>query len=257
VDDGGGAATSKSKSVNKVRVSGKPKLIYRPVSNPSNNNQATTSIPRDPSPIFSKEGVKLACDKPIDAEQPHAIPMVPNDGSNSSNTDGKYFKDEINLAELKSFIDERMEAEKVIDIPKDVVPKDVNDGSVMADTSYVSSINDISLHEPPGSLLMDKGKEAGPSSSSLSLVNSGTKRSNPFSKVGEVIDSDSEVDEVLNSYDESVNLFDMPMGTLSSTGGAQDQEDYYEYDDYTDQLHEIPRHLVAYYEDFKLQGRTR
>jgi hypothetical protein len=257
VDDGGGAAKSKTKGVNKVRVSGKPKLIYRPVSKPSNNNQTTTSIPKVLSPLISKEGEKLVCDKPSDDEQPHATPKVPNDVSISSNTDGKYFKDDINLADLRSFIDERMEAEKVIDIPKDDVPKDVNDGSVMADTTYVSSINDISLHEPPGSLLMDKGKEAGPSSSSLSLVNSATKRSNPFSKVGDVIDSDSEVDEVINLFDESANLFDMPMGTFSSTGGGQDQEEYYEYDDFTDQLHELPRHLATYYEDFKLQGRSR
>lgn len=74
-----------------------------------------------------------------------------------------------------------------------------------------------------------------------------TKRRNPFSKVGDVIDSDSEVDEVL----------DMPRGTFSSSGGGHDQEGYFEYDDFTDQLHDIPRHLADFYEDFKVQGRIR
>lgn len=83
MDDGGGAAKSKSKGVKKVRVSGKPKLIYHPVSKPINNNQATTSIPKDNSPIISMEGLELVCDKPNDTEQPHPTPKVPNDVSNS------------------------------------------------------------------------------------------------------------------------------------------------------------------------------
>ncbi|PWA54263.1 reverse transcriptase domain, Reverse transcriptase zinc-binding domain protein [Artemisia annua] len=92
---------------------------------------------------------------------PNASPKVPNNVSNSSITDGKYVNDDINLADLRSYIDKRMEEEKVLEIPKDDVHKDVNDGSAMEDTPHVSSINDISLHEPPGSVLMDKGTEAG------------------------------------------------------------------------------------------------
>lgn len=92
--------------------------------------------------------------------------------------------------------------------------------------------------------------------SSLPPSTSANKRANPFSKVGEIVDSDSE-EEVLNTFDESANLFDMHMGTFSSVGGGDDQEDYYEYDDFTDQLYDIPGQLGAMYDDFKLQGRAR
>ena len=49
---------------------------------------------------------------------------------------------------------------------------------------------------------------------------SSSKRSNPFSKVGEVVVSDSDDEEVVDMFDESANLF----------GGGHDRED--EYDDY-------------------------
>jgi hypothetical protein len=49
-----------------------------------------------------------------------------------------------------------------------------------------------------------------------------TKRDNPFSKVGNVVVSDSDEDEVLNTFDESANLF----------GGGHERED--EFDDYDD-----------------------
>ena len=48
---------------------------------------------------------------------------------------------------------------------------------------------------------------------------SSTKRANPFSKVGEVVVSDSDDDVVLNTFYESTNLF----------GGGHEHED--EYDD--------------------------
>ena len=56
---------------------------------------------------------------------------------------------------------------------------------------------------------------------------SSIKRVNPFSKVGEIVVSDSDEDEVVNTFDESMNLF----------GGAQDRgDDYddYDYDDYAE-----------------------
>ena len=54
--------------------------------------------------------------------------------------------------------------------------------------------------------------------SSCALSTSANIRANPFSKVGEIVDSDSE-EEVINTFDESANLFDMHIGTFSSTGG--------------------------------------
>jgi hypothetical protein len=62
-----------------------------------------------------------------------------------------------------------------------------------------------------------------------------TKRANPFSKVGEVVVSDSDEDEVLNTFDESANLF----------GGGHEREDEYDYDDYSKQIYDLPGELDA------------
>jgi hypothetical protein len=212
------------------------------------------SIPKDNSPTIAKEGVNLAFNKPNDTDNPHATPVVTNDASISSTMDGKYFNDYINMRDLWSYIDKRMEDEKVIDIQSADVPEAVDDGSAMKDKVNESSTIDVSLHDPPVSVL--KEKEVGKLISSSAPSTSTNKRANPFSKVGEIVDSDSE-EEVLNTFDESANLFDMPMSTLSSTGGGHDQEEYYEYNDFTDQLYDLPGQLGAFYEDFKLQGRLR
>ena len=76
---------------------------------------------------------------------------------------------------------------------------------------------------------------------------SSTKRVNPFSKVGEIVVSDSDEDEVVNTFDESMNLF----------GGGHDRED--DYDDYADQVYDLPGNLDALYDTYgiKLQGLGR
>ena len=51
VDVGLGSNKRNSKVGNKVKVSGKPKFIYRPVAKPSNQDQASTSIPEDNSTL--------------------------------------------------------------------------------------------------------------------------------------------------------------------------------------------------------------
>ncbi|GJQ92197.1 zinc knuckle CX2CX4HX4C containing protein [Tanacetum coccineum] len=69
MDDGFVHGKRKSKGVNQVLKvglrlpKGKPKLIYRLVSKPT-NNQVGTSKPNDSSPPISKEDVNLACEKP-------------------------------------------------------------------------------------------------------------------------------------------------------------------------------------------------
>jgi hypothetical protein len=77
-----------------------------------------------------------------------------------------------------------------------------------------------------------------------------TKRANPFSKVGEVVVSDSEEEEVLNTFDESANLF----------GGGHEREDELDdYDDYSKQIYDLPGELdalTAIY-GFNLQGRRK
>ena len=70
-----------------------------------------------------------------------------------------------------------------------------------------------------------------------------TKRVNPFSKVGEIDVSDSDDEDVENTFDESTNLF----------GGGHDREDdydEYDYDNYVDQFYDLPG-------NFKLQCLRR
>lgn len=70
---------------------------------------------------------------------------------------------------------------------------------------------------------------------------------NPFSKVGDVIVSDSDDEEVLEP--------DNPMAKfLASTGGGHELEDY--YDDYADQVYDLPGQLDDFSDmyDIKLQG---
>lgn len=77
-----------------------------------------------------------------------------------------------------------------------------------------------------------------------------TKRANPFSKVGEVVVSDSDEDEVLNTFDESANLF----------GGGHEREDEFDdYDDYSKQIYDLPGNLDALNAiyGFNLQGRRK
>jgi hypothetical protein len=77
-----------------------------------------------------------------------------------------------------------------------------------------------------------------------------TKRANPFSKVGEVVVTDSEEEEVLNTFDESANLF----------GRSQEREDEFDdYDDYSKQIHDLPGELDALNAiyGFNLQGRRK
>jgi hypothetical protein len=76
---------------------------------------------------------------------------------------------------------------------------------------------------------------------------SSTKRVNPFSKVGEIVVSDSDEDEVVNTFDESINLF----------GGGHDRED--DYDDYADQVYDLQGNLDALHDTYgiKLKGFGR
>lgn len=76
-----------------------------------------------------------------------------------------------------------------------------------------------------------------------------TKRANPFSKVGVVVVSESDDDEVLNTFDESANLF----------GGGHECEDEYDYDDYSKQIYDLPGELDALNVIYglNLQGRRK
>ena len=79
---------------------------------------------------------------------------------------------------------------------------------------------------------------------------SSSKRSNRFSKVGEVVVSNSDDEEVVDMFDESANLF----------GGGHDREDDYDdYDDYSKQVYDLPGNLDAFNAMYgtKLQVRRK
>lgn len=61
--------------------------------------------------------------------------------------------------------------------------------------------------------------------------------------------SDSDEDQVLNTFDESANLF----------GGGHEREDKYDYDDYSKQIYDLPGELDALNAiyGFNLQGRKK
>ncbi|PWA61290.1 ATPase, F1/V1/A1 complex, alpha/beta subunit, Zinc knuckle CX2CX4HX4C [Artemisia annua] len=104
--------------------------------------------------------------------------------------------------------------------------------------------------EPLVSVVKEKVQDAdSKSSSSFSPSTSSTKRVNLFSKVREIVDSDNDEEEVVNTFDESVNLF----------GGGHDREDGYndyDYDDYVKQVSDLSENLDAFY-GIKLQGLGR
>ena len=79
---------------------------------------------------------------------------------------------------------------------------------------------------------------------------SSTKRANPFSKVGTVVVSDSDDDEVLNTFDESANLFG---------GGHERDDEFDDYDDYSQQIYDLKGNLYALNAiyGFNLQGRRK
>jgi hypothetical protein len=99
-----------------------------------------------------------------------------------------------------------------------------------ATTSQETLVSDLNKKEKVGT--SKPGSFSFPSTSSPTRVN-------PFSKVGPVVVSDSEDEEVVNTFDESANLFG---------GGHEREYDYdgYEYDDYAQQVHDLPGNLDAF-----------
>lgn len=94
----------------------------------------------------------------------------------------------------------------------------------------------------------DKVGSDKPSSSSTPSV-AATKLNNPFIKVGAVVCSDSDDDEVLEPVTSSY---------LASGGGGYDYEDFVD-DDYDAQVYDLPGHLAKFCDmyDINLQGRGR
>ena len=157
-------------------------------------------------------------------------------------------------------------------IPNNVTNKDVDDGCTMEVNEDVSIRTSTTSQEPLVSdsmgtkevgstpivekigklekLLID-GKATLVDDDGLPIpFTSSTKRVNPFSKVGQVVVSDSDDDEVLNTFDESTNLFG---------GGYEREDEFDDYDDYSKQFYDLPRNLDALKAmyDFNLKGRRK
>nr|GEW61889.1 hypothetical protein [Tanacetum cinerariifolium] len=122
-DDGFVHGKRKSKGVNQVSKvglrlpKGKPKLIYSHMSKPTNNQVGTSKL-NDSSPPNSKEDVNFAYEKPSVSSN------VTNDDSTrpaTENTASNYIKDDINVVQLRSFLEKRMEEDKVFEINNDIV----------------------------------------------------------------------------------------------------------------------------------------
>ncbi|GJS20258.1 hypothetical protein Tco_0448890, partial [Tanacetum coccineum] len=103
---------SKDKKASSDSLSGgfpKPNHVYQHVSKPITNKE-NTSKPNANAPYVSKEGVNGA------VNEPNVSPKVMmNDSSGSINENG-YFKDAIDLGQLRSNIEKLMDEDKVLDI---------------------------------------------------------------------------------------------------------------------------------------------
>lgn len=157
-------------------------------------------------------------------------------------------------------------------IPTNDTNKDVDDGRIMevnedesiktsttsqeplvSDSMGTKEVGSTPIVEKIGKLekLLIDGKATLVDDDGLPIPStSSTKTVNPFSKVGQVVVSDSDDDEVLNTFDESTNLFG---------GGHERENEFDDYDDYSKQFYDLPGNLDALNAmyDFNLQGRRK
>ncbi|PWA91915.1 zinc knuckle CX2CX4HX4C [Artemisia annua] len=143
-----------------------------------------------------------------------------------------------------------MEDTDAFGIPSNDTNKDVDSGRTMEVNDDKSTKTGTASQEPLVSNVKEKESVVAPKTSDpCTPPASSTKRVNPFSKVGEIVVSDSEDDVVANQFDESANLFG---------GGQEFEDDYddYDYDDYANQVYDLPGNLDAFNAMYgtKLQG---
>jgi hypothetical protein len=130
-----------------------------------------------------------------------------------------------------------MDDTDVFGIPTKEVNLDVTSGRT-EEAKQDESVKTVTTSQEPLVSELNKKEKVGTSKPD-SPCTSSTKRVNPFSKVGNVNVSDSDDEEVVNTFDESANLFG---------GGHEREYDYdgYEYDDYAQQVHDLPGNLDAF-----------
>ncbi|GJZ08090.1 reverse transcriptase domain-containing protein [Tanacetum coccineum] len=101
---------AKAKHIEGIRFSKpQPKFMYRPVSKPNTNKENTSQLKAN-TPSFSKDGANGAGD------QPNASPTMLMDDSYQCTNENGYFKDDIDLVQLRNNIEKLMDEDKVLDI---------------------------------------------------------------------------------------------------------------------------------------------
>ncbi|GKD34154.1 hypothetical protein Tco_1249663 [Tanacetum coccineum] len=132
----GANKAAKMKHIQGIRFS-KPKsnFIYRPVTNMEHMPK-----PNENTPSCSKEGANGA------VNQPSISPtVIMNDSSCSINKNG-YFKDDIDLAQLRNNIEKLMDDDKVLDINTNNDMDNVVDTKNLVPNTNVVSTNNKSAH---------------------------------------------------------------------------------------------------------------
>lgn len=160
--------------------------------------------------------------------------------------------DDTNLVELKNSFDVLKEQHSVLepvigttDIPEVTSSSSkTNSPSPIKTTPIVEKIGKLEqlIIDGKGTLVDDNGKP--------DPVADGISKGNPFSKVGEVVDSDSD-DEVFEPND--------PIDSYFSSAGGHNEFEGYLSDDYAAHVYNLPRHFEEFNNqfDFKLKGRSR
>ncbi|GJT23468.1 retrotransposon protein, putative, ty1-copia subclass [Tanacetum coccineum] len=106
---------SKANNTSRFRFSkGKLKFIYRPVVKPTNTMLSPSKL-KDSSSHYSKEDVNVACDKPT---EPSNVTTDDSSRPTNENAKSKFIQDDIDLGQLRSYIDTRMEEDKTREASK-------------------------------------------------------------------------------------------------------------------------------------------
>ncbi|GJS36918.1 hypothetical protein Tco_0535300 [Tanacetum coccineum] len=214
-------------------------FVYKPVSKPIINQENNTQQKANTLPN-SKDDVNGACDQSYVSTDVHR-----DDSSRPNNDSGnpKYFKDDIDLIQLRSNLDKIMEEEKVLDINTNFGMDNVvelKDKTNVDLTSIKSVIEDGTLQEK-GSLWerLKEVKEAATSKLKSPMLD---------------MEDDSDEDEVYMPDDVNSKY-------ISSTGGGftLEVDDLDCYDGYEAHIYDLPELLQAFCDhyDIHLKNHAR
>ncbi|PWA82953.1 zinc knuckle CX2CX4HX4C [Artemisia annua] len=207
---------------------------FKTVNNKKKGKQGGSTIPGQggvPKPAMGKQFQYRAKKTPPEPKKVDGNKKNASDVASSSGTKiptSNQF-DALNMKDTDAF-----------GIPSNDTNKDVASGHTMEVNEDESTKTGNASQEPLVSDLKEKESVVDPKTSdSCTLPASSTKRVNPFSKVGEIVVSDSEDEVVANPFDKSANLFG---------GGQEFENDYddYDYDDYANQVYDLPGNLDAF-----------